>query len=148
MKKLFIYYSLTGNGDVVANVFKDNGYEIRKVVSKCKYSKNKFFMILMGGYKATFNKRDELVDFDTNIKCYDKIVIASPVWNDMLSSPINSVLSLLDLKNKDLSFILYSASGYGNKAKEKIKNLYEIDATLLKEPKKNKEELTKLSAII
>ena len=29
MKKLFIYYSLTNNGDVVAEVFKEKGYEIK-----------------------------------------------------------------------------------------------------------------------
>lgn len=31
MKKLFIYYSLTGNGDEVAKTLKEKGYEIRKV---------------------------------------------------------------------------------------------------------------------
>lgn len=34
MKKLFIYYSLTGNGDNVANYLKENGWEIRKVEPK------------------------------------------------------------------------------------------------------------------
>lgn len=148
MKKLFIYYSLTNNGDVVADVFKENGYEIRKVITKDKYPKNKFLMILVGGYKASFNKKDELVDFDRDISKYDKVVIASPIWNDRLSAPINSVIDLLDLKNKDVSFVLYSASGYANKAKEKIKSLYGVDAKVLKEPKKNKEELEKLKEII
>ena len=148
MKKLFIYFSLTGNGDVVASEFKKNGYEIRKVISKDKYSKNKFLMILTGGYKATFNKKDELLDFDTNINGYKKIVIASPIWNDRLSSPINSVIDLLDLKNKDVSFVFFSASGVANKAKEKIKNLFNKDAIVLKEPKKNKDELKKISDIL
>ena len=148
MKNLFIYYSLTNNGDVVADVFKENGYEIRKVITKDQYPKNKFLMILVGGYKASFNKKDELVDFDRDISKYDKVVIASPIWNDRLSAPINSVIDLLDLKNKDVSFVLYSASGYANKAKEKIKSLYGVDAKVLKEPKKNKEELEKLKEII
>ena len=144
MKKIFIYFSLSGNGDVVADVFKDKGYDIRKVISKSKYSNNMFLLMMTGGYKATFNKKDKLVDFNTDIDNYDKIVIASPVWNDRLSAPINRVLSLLDLKNKDVSFVLYSASGKANKAKEKIKELYGVDAIVLKEPKKNKEELDKL----
>ena len=33
MKKIFIYFSETGNGDVVADYLKDKGYEIRKVLS-------------------------------------------------------------------------------------------------------------------
>ena len=75
---------------------------------------------------------------------YDKIVIGSPIWNDRISAPINSVLSLLDLKDKDLSFVFYSASGKGNHAIEKVKNLYGAKSIILKEPKTNKEELKKL----
>ena len=144
MKKIFIYYSLTNNGDVVADVFKEKGYEIRKVVTKKKYPNNKFLMIMAGGYKATFNKKDKLLEFDSDISNYNKVVIGSPIWNDRLSAPINSVISLLDLKNKDLSFVFYSASGKGDHAKEKVKDLFGADSIILKEPKINKEELKKL----
>ena len=146
-KKLFIYYTLTGNGDVVKDTFKDKGYEIRKVISKSKYPKNLFLLMMIGGFKATFNKKDKLVDFNTDISKYDKIVISSPIWNDRLCAPINSVINLLDLKDKDISFILHSASGNANHAEEKIKNLYGIDPIILKEPKKHKEELIKLKDI-
>lgn len=141
MKNLFVYYSLSNNGDVVSEEFKKNGYEIRKVITKNKYPKSMFFRILVGGYKASFNKKDKLLDFDSDISNYKKIVIGSPIWNDRLSAPINSVISLLDLKDKDVSFVLYSASGNGEKAKEKIKNLFGVDAIILKEPKKHKDEL-------
>ena len=144
MKKIFIYYSLTNNGDVVADVFKEKGYEIRKVETKKKYPNNKFLMIMAGGYKATFNKKDRLLEFDSDISNYNKIVIGSPIWNDRLSAPINSVISLLDLKNKDLSFVFYSASGKGNHAKEKVKDLFGADSIILKEPKVNRDELKKL----
>ena len=97
-----------------------------------------FLRIIVGGYKATLNKKDKLIDFDSNIDKYDKIVIGSPIWNDRLSAPINSVLNLLDLKDKKLNVILYSASGKANNAKEKIKDLYGVDAIILKEPKENK----------
>ena len=147
MKKLFIYYSLSNNGDVVSEEFKKKGYEIRKVITKRKYPKSMFFRILIGGYKASFNKKDKLLDFDSDISDYKKIVIGSPIWNDRLSAPINSVISLLDLSDKDVSFVLYSASGNGEKAKEKIKKLFGVDAVVLKEPKKHKEELEKIKVI-
>ena len=147
MKKLFIYYSLTNNGDIVADTLKKKGYEIRKVISNSKYPKNKFLMIMMGGYKATFNKKDKLLDFNKDINNYDKVIIGSPIWNDRLCSPINRVISLLDLDNKDIDFILYSASGNGNKAKEKIKDLYNKKPIILKEPKKNNKELDKIKNI-
>ena len=47
MKKLFIYYSMTNNGDAVSDVFKDKGYDIRKVISKTKYSKKMFMLMMM-----------------------------------------------------------------------------------------------------
>ena len=147
MKKLFIYYSLSSNGDVVSEEFKKKGYEIRKVITKKKYPKSMFFRILVGGYKASFNMKDRLLGFDDDIKDYKKIVIGSPIWNDRLSAPINSVISLLDLNDKDVSFVLYSASGNGEKAKEKIKKLFGVDAIILKEPKKHKNELKKLKEI-
>ena len=147
MKKLFIYYSLSNNGDIVADYLKEKGYEIRKVISKYKYPKSMFLRIIVGGYKATLNKKDKLIDFDSNIDKYDKIVIGSPIWNDRLSAPINSVLNLLDLKDKKLNVILYSASGKANNAKEKIKDLYGVDAIILKEPKENKKELEKIKDI-
>ena len=144
MKKLFIYYSLTNNGDIVANTLKEKGYDIRKVITKKKYPNNRFLMIMAGGYKATFNKKDKLLDFDNDISKYDKVIIGSPIWNDRISAPINSVLSLLDLKDKDLSFLFYSASGKGDHAIEKVKSLFGADSIILKEPKTNKEELKKL----
>ena len=144
MKKLFIYFSLTDNGNIVAETLKEKGYDIRKIKIHKKYPDNKLLMILSGGYKATFNKKDKLLDFDNNIIDYDKIVIGSPIWNDRISAPINSVLSLLDLKDKDISFVFYSASGKGNHAIEKVKNLYGAKSIILKEPKTNKEELKKL----
>ena len=38
--KLFIYYSNSGNGDVVASKMHDLGYDIRKVLTNYKLSKN------------------------------------------------------------------------------------------------------------
>ena len=147
MKKLFIYYSLSNNGDIVADYLKEKDYEIRKVIPKYKYPKSMFLRIIVGGYKATFNKKDKLIDFDANTNEYDKIVIGTPIWNDRLSAPINSVLNQIDLNNKNIKFIMYSASGKANKAKEKIKDIYNTDTIILKEPKINKKELEKLKDI-
>ena len=148
MKKLFIYFSLSNNGDIIAEEFKNKGYEIRKVISKSKYPKNKFMLMMIGGYKSSFNKKDKLINFDNDISSYDKIVIGSPIWNDRISAPINGVLDLVDLNNKNVEFVLYSASGEANNASDRIKALYNKVAIILKEPKKNKEELFKLKDII
>lgn len=144
MKKVFIYFSLTGNGDLVSDVYKEKGYEIRKVKIKNKYSKKMFPLMMKGGYRALFKKKDKLVDFNNDIRDYDEIVIGSPIWFDRLPPATNSILDKLDLKNKNVRFIFYSGSGQGNKAKEIINKLYTDDIIFLKEPKKYKEELNKI----
>lgn len=142
MKKLFIYYSLTGSGDLVADTLKSKGYDIRKVVSKYNYPKSFFWLMMVGGFRAGTNKKDKLIDFNTDISNYDEIVIGSPVWFDRVSPPVNTVLKELDLSGKKISFIFYSGSGDANKASEKVKDLGDI--TILKEPKKYKDELRKI----
>lgn len=142
MKKIFIYYSLTGSGDVVREYLKDKGYDIRKVTSSYKYPKKMFPLMMVGGFKALNKMKDKLVDFNKDISEYEEIIIGSPIWFDRVSAPINRVLSELDLSNKKVSFILYSGSGEGTKAYERLKDMGNI--TILKEPKKYKNELKKI----
>ena len=146
MKKLFIYYSLTGNGDLIADYLKDN-FEIRKVIPKKSLPKNFALSMLVGGFKALTKYKEKLIDFNNDISNYDEIIIGSPIWCDRLSSPINTVLNELDLSNKKVSFILYSGSGIANKASEVIKDKYNANIIILKEPNKYKEELDKLKGI-
>ncbi len=138
MKKIFIYYSLTGNGDVVADYLKKMSITIRKVRAKEELSKNTFLRILQGGFLAGINHHTPLIDFDNNIDEYEEIIIGSPIWNGRLSCPINTVLDKLDLHNKKITFILYSGSGKAPKTDIKLKNNYkDINIIHIKEPKKN-----------
>lgn len=140
MKKIFIYYSLTGNGDKVANHLMSKGIDIRKVLLKKPFPTSKFGSIMKGGFLATINHKSKLLDFNSDISSYDEIIIGSPIWNSRLSCPINTVLSKIDSDNKKLTFILYSASGKDNKAMERIKELYK-DAKIINllEPNQNEE---------
>lgn len=145
MKKIFIYYSMYGNGDLISDIYKEKGYDIRKVISKVNYPKKMFPLMMIGGFKALFKIKDKLVDFDNNIDNYDEIVIGTPIWFDRVSAPINSVLKVLNLSNKKVSFVFWSASGNATKAVERISKEYNTNITILKEPKKNKDELKKIS---
>ncbi len=146
MKKLFIYYSVTGNGDLVAEQLKEKGYDIRKVIKKRSLPKTFFFRVFVGGFLASINRKSRLKDFDTNIDDYDEIVIGSPIWADKFSSPINTVLSTLNFEGKKVSFILYSGGGQAASAEERIKNEFpQSKYVILKEPKKYEEELKKIN---
>ena len=146
MKKLFIYYSLTGNGDLVAEFLKGQDFDLRKVTEKKKMPKSFFFMIMAGGFRASVGAKGKLVDYDNDVSKYEEIYIGSPIWNGRFPPAINSVLLQTDLKDKKLTFVLYSGSGEGKKAEQKIRKDYPSSRIIfLQEPKKYPENLKKLS---
>ena len=146
MKKLFLYYSLTGNGELVAEQLSKQGYEIRKIISKRKLPKAFFFRVLTGGFLAGINAKDKLVDYDANLSSYDEIVVGSPIWNGKFPPALNTVLKVTNFGDKKLTFVLYSGSGSGPKAKERIqKELPNAEIIELQEPKSHESELEKLA---
>ena len=145
MSKLFIYYNYSGNGNVVANYLKNKGFEIRRAESKYKLSKVLFFAMMKGGFAAFINQKPKLINYNSDISNYDEIYIGSPIWNGRLAPVTNTILKKTNLKNKNLTFVLYSGSGYGKKAVNKLLKLYPTARIInLKEPKKYNEELAKL----
>ena len=146
MKKLLIYYSLTGNGELVASKLSEQGYEVRRVIEKKKMPKTFFFIILSGGFRAGMKQKGKLIDYNNDVKDYDEIVVASPIWNGRITPAINSVLDLTDLKDKKLHFVFYAGGGEAPKTIKRINKEYpNADIVILKEPKKYQEELEKIA---
>ena len=145
MKKIFIYYSRTGNGDIISKRMTNLGFDIRKIETKYKLSNNLFWACMKGGFHAGINKKPKLINYNNDVKEYDEIYIGSPIWNGRLSCPINTVLKETNLENKKISFILYSGSGEAKHAVKRINKLYpNSKIIILKEPKKYNEELKKI----
>ena len=147
MKSIFIYYSLSGNGDVVAEYLKKKKIDIRKVYTAEELPKNNILRILSGGFLAGINHKDKLIKFNKEIGEYKRVIIGSPIWNGKLSCPINTVLDELDLTNKELIFILYSGSGQAPKTEKMLKEKYtNVRIINLKEPNRNgfKDELDEI----
>lgn len=145
MKKLFLYYSYTGNGDLVAKKMEEKGFEIRKVIAKKRLPKSFFWMIMTGAMQAGLKKKAKLLDFDQNIEDYDEIVIGSPIWNGRFPPALNTLFAKLPLKDKNISFLFYSGSGEGPKALKRInKEFPNAKYLFLKEPKKYPDELNKI----
>ncbi len=142
MKKLFLYYSSTGNGDFVASFLKEKGYEIRKIETKKKLPKVFFFAMMSGGFQAGIGKKAQLLDFDRNLEGFDEILIGSPIWNGRTTPALNALLAELPLEGKPISFLFYSGSGEGKHAEKKIKVLFpNARIAFLKQPKKYPDEL-------
>lgn len=146
MKRLFLYYSYTGNGDLVAQVFENKGYDIRKIETVKSLPKSFFWAIMVGGFEAGIKKKAKLKDFDADISSYEEIVIGSPIWNGAFPPAINTVLAALNFSEKKVSFVFYSGSGEGKKAVKRLAKEYPNASYLfLKQPNKYPEELNKLN---
>ena len=139
MKKIFVYYSYSGNGDLVAKYYKEKGYEIEEIETKEPLPNAKFLAIIVGGFKALINYKDRIEKTFIPISQDDEIIIGSPIWNGKLSSPVNAFLDNYDIVPK--AFVLYSGSGKSPKATSMIIKKYPTARIInLKEPKKNEEE--------
>ena len=150
MGKIFIYYSNTGNGDMVATKFVEKGFTIRRAIPKKDLPKLKFFKVLKGVFLTFTKKKMQLKEFIDDVADFDTIVIGSPTWADNLSSPILTVLDLINLEGKSFGFVLYSASGEANGSISTLKERFGEDTKILvlKEPKENKVELRKIDEFL
>ena len=148
MSKLLIYYSYTGNVELVSSYFKENGFQLRRVYEKKKMPKSFFFAVLSGGFRAGIHAKGKLINYDNDVSKFDEIVIATPIWNGRFAPAINSVLKQTNLKDKKVSFVLSAGGGEAPRVIKKIKKLFgDVKVVVLKDPKKNKEELEKLKAL-
>ena len=146
MKTLFIYYSFTGNGDIVAEKMVELGADVRKVAPEKPLPRSFFWSVMTGGFLAGLGYKAPLRGFDPSLDGYDRVVIGSPVWNGRISCPINTVLATLDLTGKQVAFVLYAGSGAAPKATARLLKAYpNASVILLKDPKKYADELGKLN---
>ena len=94
--------------------------------------------MMVGGFLSLIHHKPKLRELNVDLSKYDSVIIGSPIWNDRLSTPINSVLNSLCLKDKQLTFILYSGGGKCKKAIKFINKYYPSSKIVeIKEPKNN-----------
>ena len=140
--KYFVYFSASGNGDFIAEYLKEQGYTPVKVEMTKPIKKVGFFFILKYGGRAGFNKKEKIKELNLNLKEDDEVIIGSPIWNDRLSTPINTVLSQLELNKETTRFIVYPA---GEKAVKVVKQLEKLGfknpPIIYSYPLKNKDKI-------
>jgi hypothetical protein len=124
MRKIFVYYSLSGNGDAVADYLKTKGFEIRKLVTEKKIGKMSFFRMIHYGKKATFHQKEKLLPYEFREEEGDLVVIGTPIWADRVSTPVNAFLAQEKLRTPHPVFLLYSGSGHSKKVKRDLRKIY------------------------
>lgn len=143
--KYFIYFSWSGNGDYIASFLKERGYEPIKAETLKPLGKVNFFRIFKYGFKAMGNKKTPIKDIDLKLNKDDLVIIGSPIWNDRLSTPINTVLSQFEFNKENTKFILYPAGEETNKSFKQILDLGFIEKPIVyAHPLKSKEKAVEI----
>ena len=143
--KYFVYYSNSGNGDYLAEKLDKYGYKAIKIEPTKQLGKMNFFRIMKYGGQAMFSKKMPIKEVALTLKEDDLIVVGSPIWNDRLSTPVNSFLDQFELNKKTTKFILYPAGKTTSKSFKQIQKLgFEGDIVVIPYPKKYIEETDKL----
>ena len=143
--KYFVYFSASGNGDLIADYLKDKGYQSVKVEMVKPIKKVGFFTMLKYGFRAGGNKKEKIKELNLDLKSEDEVIIGSPIWNDRLSTPINAVLSQFSFNKENTRFILYPAGEGTKKSFVQLEQLgFKQKPIVFSNPKKNQEKMQEI----
>ncbi len=114
MKSLIVYYSRTGNNEMLAKILQEKlGCEIEKIE---EYINRKGVLgFLRSGMQATFKKMSEIKPIKNDPKDYDLVVVVSPIWAGHIPSPVRTYIHFNREKIEKIAFASVSYAGYGNK---------------------------------
>lgn len=113
MKSLIVYYSRTGNNEMLAKILqKKLGCEMEKIE---EYTNRKGILgFLRSGMQATFKKMSEIKPIRKDPKDYDLVIVVSPIWAGHIPSPVRTYIHVNKEKIRKMAFASVSHSGYGN----------------------------------
>ncbi len=93
MKRLVVYYSLTGNTEEAAKkISEELNADLLKLETVKDMPKNFAARMLVGGGQVMFNHIPELKPFDVDVASYDEIILGSPIWNSKGVPAVNAFL--------------------------------------------------------
>lgn len=126
-KVCVIYYSLSGNTEIVAKAISDEiGAKLVKIKPKKEIKSKGLLRYLWVGKQVLMKETPDIEDISENFDDYDVIIIGTPVWAYTFSPPIRGFFSKISIKNKKIAlFCTYD----GNKGKA----LLRMEKELLKD---------------
>ncbi len=132
MKRLVVYYSLSGNTEEAAKKIAGKlGADLLKLETKKQMPKGFAAQILVGGGQVMMNHIPELMPYSTNIEEYDEIVLGSPIWNGKGVPAVNAFLKDEKAAKKVTALFFLSAGGDTKKGLEAItKKLPNLETTV------------------
>ena len=154
-KPIIIYYSRTGKTRNVVNTLKEQlACEIAEI--KSTEDREGFFGVITCVLDSLLDRDDIIEPFNKDLKGYNPIIVASPIWIGKLSSPARTFIKQAELKDKEVDIFL-TYNGKLTEEKEKaledkitsqgieLKCLYKIITKEKTEEEVQKEVITQLN---
>lgn len=140
MKTLIVYYSLEGNTKWAAEkIAAALGADTLRLAPRAAYPDKGFKKFLFGGKSAVMKETPELEPYEVDIKQYEHIVLATPVWAGTLAPPLRTFIQQEDLAGRQFALVASSMGGSPGKTFEHLKALLgvteDIPVLSLKDPK-------------
>lgn len=112
MKRLIVYYSLSGNTEEAAKkIAKELGADLLKLETVKAMPKSFAAQIMVGGGQVAFNHIPKLKPFDVDPDSYDEIILGSPIWNSKGVPAVNAFLKDGKAAAKVTSLFFLSGGG-------------------------------------
>ena len=112
MKRLVVYYSLSGNTEEAAKKIADKlGAELLKIDTVKPMPKSFAARIFVGGGQVMMNYIPKLKPIDKDPVAYDEIILGSPIWNSKGVPAINAFLKDEKTASKVTSLFFLSGGG-------------------------------------
>ena len=121
MKRLVVYYSLSGNTEEAAKKIADTlEADLLKLETVKEMPKSFAAQIIVGGGQVVFNHIPRLKPMDKDVSAYDEIILGSPIWNSKGVPAVNAFLRDRDAAEKVTSLFFLSAGGDTEKGLQAI----------------------------
>ena len=112
MKRLVVYYSLTGNTEEAANrISEELNADLLRLETVKDMPKSFAARILVGGGQVMLNRIPELKPIDVDVASYDEIILGSPIWNSKGVPAVNAFLKDEDAATKVTALFFSSGGG-------------------------------------
>jgi multimeric flavodoxin WrbA len=90
-------------------------------------------------------KREKINELKIDLHDDDLVIVGSPIWNDRLSTPINTILDKIVFNKETTRFILYPAGEGTKKSFKQIEKLgFKKEPLVISNPLKNKDKVSDL----
>lgn len=153
MKRLVVYYSLSGNTENAATMIAEKlGADIVKVDTVKAMPKSFAAQILVGGGQVAMNVVPKIKPLKVDVNTYDEIILGTPIWNSKGVPAINAFLKDKTAAEKVTSVFTLSGGGESKKCMDALEaqlpNLKHSVSLLDKKHVDSKDNETKIEMFI